>query len=115
MTPVLVHFHFPFAGPWGSELASACAPLAHDIAAERHLAWKIWTEDQANGQAGGLYLFDDEAAARLYADKHARRMGLSEDAVRFLPINQTLSRLTRAPLPLPARLTPAPREFALSV
>ena len=68
-------FRFPFPGPWGKELTEASRDLARDIANEHGLAWKIWLEDRETGHAGGIYLFEDAAAAERYREKHER--GLS--------------------------------------
>ena len=41
---------------------SLCNQIAETIAAVPGLRWKIWTHDEAAGEAGGVYLFDTEAA-----------------------------------------------------
>jgi hypothetical protein len=92
-------FRFPFPGPWGKELSEASHDLAHDIANERGLIWKIWLEDRETGHAGGIYLFEDAAAAEHYREKHERRlsaMGLTEVTANALSVNTDLSVLTMA-------------------
>jgi hypothetical protein len=46
MTTILLQFDFPFEGPWGEAMTAALDGLAHDIAAEDGLLWKIWTENE---------------------------------------------------------------------
>jgi hypothetical protein len=92
-------FRFPFPGPWGRELTEASHELARDIANEKGLVWKIWLEDRETGHVGGIYLFEDAAAAKRYREKHARRlsaMGLTGVTANTFQINTELSNLTMA-------------------
>lgn len=98
-TPTALLFRFPFAGPWGEELAQASQELASDIANEDGLVWKIWLEDRETGHAGGIYLFRNAAAASRYREKHERRlaaMGLTGVMVDAFSVNTELSVLTMA-------------------
>ena len=61
--PYLLQVDFPYSGPWGDEMSVAMRDLAQSIAQEPGLLWKIWTESQTTGEAGGVYLFDDRASA----------------------------------------------------
>ena len=97
--PTALLFRFPFPGPWGKELTEAAHELARDIANERGLVWKIWLEDRETGHAGGIYLFEDTAAAERYREKHERRlsaMGLAGIAADAFSVNTELSVLTMA-------------------
>jgi hypothetical protein len=92
-------FRFPFHGPWGKELTEASYELASDIANEYGLVWKIWLEDRETRHAGGIYLFEDAAAAERYREKHERRlsaMGLTGVAANAFSVNAELSVLTMA-------------------
>lgn len=97
--PTALLFRFPFAGPWGEELAQASQALARDIANQEGLVWKIWLEDREREQAGGIYLFEDSAAASRYREKHERRlasMGLTGVMADAFSVNTELSVLTMA-------------------
>ncbi|WP_219215109.1 monooxygenase [Variovorax boronicumulans] len=97
----LLQFDFPFAGPWGAELGSAMNDLALDIAGEDGLLWKIWTENQAAGRAGGIYLFADAASAERYRTKHAARLqafGVEGVVAHSFAVNAALTHITRGPL-----------------
>lgn len=99
--PVLLQFDFPFSGPWGPGLATAMTELAQDIAAEDGLLWKIWTENEADGRAGGIYLFVDAGSAQRYRDKHEARLkafGVQGIVAHSFAVNQPLTRLTRGPV-----------------
>ncbi len=92
-------FRFPFPGPWGKELTEASQELARDIANEHGLVWKIWLEDRDTGHAGGIYLFEDAAAAARYREKHELRlsaMGLTGATANAFSVNTELSVLTMA-------------------
>jgi hypothetical protein len=92
-------FRFPFHGPWGKELTEASYELASDIANEYGLVWKIWLEDRETRHAGGIYLFEDAAAAERYREKHERRlsaMGLTGVTANAFSVNAELSVLTTA-------------------
>lgn len=97
----LVQFDFPYTGPYGAEMSLALEGLAHSIAAEPGLVWKIWTENAAAGEAGGIYLFTDAASAEVYVAKHTARLaafGVGEVNVKMFDVNDPLSRITRGPV-----------------
>ena len=99
--PVILQMDFPYGGPWGDEMSAALRPLAEDVANERGLRWKIWTESEATACAGGVYLFDTREQATAYRDKHTARLGefgLADIRAVIFDINTTLSGITRAPL-----------------
>lgn len=101
MALTLVQFDFPYTGPWGAEMTHAMGGLAQDIAAEPGLVWKIWTENQAEGRAGGIYVFDSVSAADAYRTKHAARLasfGITGIVAHSFDVNADLSLITRAPL-----------------
>ena len=96
----LVQFDFKFAGPFGEELTNAMEGLAQSINQEPGFIWKIWTENAQTGEAGGIYIFTDEASATAYISKHSERLkafGVAAVNVKIFDINEGLSRLTRAP------------------
>ena len=99
--PVLLQVDFPFPGPWGPAMTEALRGLAASIADEPGLIWKIWTENPATAEAGGIYLFADRASADAYLAMHrARLKGFGVPAVnaKIFAVNEALSRIDRAPL-----------------
>ncbi len=99
--PTLVQFDFPMQGPWGEEMAGAFRELAELIAVTPGLRWKVWTENEADGLGGGIYLFDDEASARAYVEEHTARLagfGITDVRAKVFAVNERLSAVTRAPL-----------------
>ena len=99
--PYLLQVDFPYQGPWGDEMVSAMRSLAESIANEPGLIWKFWTENQATGEAGGVYLFTDLPSAQAYLTMHTQRLkgfGVSVVNGKIFEVNQALSQIDRAPL-----------------
>jgi hypothetical protein len=93
-------FDFPNSA-FGPERTEALRPMAESIAGEAGLVWKIWTEEPAEGRAGGIYLFATRAAAEAYHAMHAKRLaarGVTDIAATYRGVNETLSRIDRAPI-----------------
>lgn len=94
----IVQFEFPFSGPWGKAGEKALSEIATSIAAEPGLIWKAWTENEAEGLAGGIYCFEDEKSALAYKGKHCARLprfGVTEYRVKVFDVNEGLSAITR--------------------
>lgn len=99
--PCLLQVDFPYQGPWGDEMAAAMNGLAQSIAQEPGLLWKVWTENPGTGEAGGIYLFSDRPSAEAYLAMHTLRLqgfGIPQVNGKIFAVNETLSRLDRAPL-----------------
>lgn len=97
----LVQFDFPFSGPFGAEMTAALGDLARSITAEPGFLWKIWTEEPEAGEAGGVYLFRDEASARAYVEKHSARLagfGIQGIRAKVFRVNADLSAITLGPV-----------------
>lgn len=97
----LVQTDFSHQGPWGSEMASAYAELAHEFAKEKGLLWKIWTENPQAQAAGGIFVFGDAANAERFLVEHEARLkngGFQGATCKLFAINEELSRIDRAPL-----------------
>lgn len=99
--PILLQIDFPFTGPWGAQMSAQLRGLAESIAQEPGLLWKIWTESPERGEAGGIYLFSDRAAAEAYLAMHTKRLrsfGVAEVNGKLFEVNGELSAINRAPL-----------------
>jgi hypothetical protein len=99
---VILAMDFRSPPPWGEPRRVALRALAASIAAETPgLLWKIWTEDEPAGRAGGIYAFETRAAAEAYQAMHAARVaarGGTDIKARIWEVNEELSAVTRAPL-----------------
>lgn len=99
--PILLQVDFPYAGPWGEDMAQAMRGLAESIAQEPGLLWKIWTENRDANEAGGIYLFADRASAEAYLQMHRARLlgfGVPQVNAKLFDVNPALSAIDRAPL-----------------
>ena len=61
----LLQVDFPHDVIFGEDFSNAFVDLAKNISEESGLIWKIWTENEQTKEAGGIYLFDNEADAAL--------------------------------------------------
>ena len=97
----LVQFDFAYDGPFGPEMSEAMDGLARSIADEPGFVWKIWTENQAEREAGGIYLFADEPSARGYIAKHSARLeelGIENVNAKVFDVNGPLTAITKGPV-----------------
>jgi hypothetical protein len=98
--PSILQIDFPMPGPWGDELAAAFGDLAQIIARTPGLRWKIWTESEAEGIGGGIYLFDDDETAQAYLEEHTARLegfGISDIRAKILHVNEPLTTVNAGP------------------
>ncbi len=64
MSQKILQINLKFRGLSAAELEQAWLPAAQPIADTPGLRWKIWLKNEAERAAGGIYLFDDEAAVQ---------------------------------------------------
>jgi len=94
----ILQFDFPYPGPWGEAHVAALRELAESIAQEPGLIWKAWTENEAEGIAGGIYYFADEPSALAYKEMHSARLaafGVKDIRAKVFSVNEGLSAITR--------------------
>lgn len=90
-------------GQGDTQQAENMLHAADSIAALPGLVWKVWTYNDAERAAGGVYLFDTEAHARAWGDGTvqaalSRMPGVSDVQTNYYDIDEKLSAITRAPL-----------------
>jgi hypothetical protein len=98
LTLKVLQMDYPFSGPWGSEMAEEYSDLARRIADVPGLVCKVWTENPGTGEAGGIYLFEDEASLDSYLAGKIERMkasGVEGVRVRKFDVNEQLTQITR--------------------
>ncbi len=49
-----------------TEQEKAALQSAQTIASVKGIVWKVWIVNEAEGMAGGIYLFEDEASVEAY-------------------------------------------------
>ena len=97
----LLQMDYLFSGPWGEEMAAEYSTLAYRIAEVPGLIWKVWTENRETGEAGGVYLFEDEASLDAYLGPKIARMkaaGIEGLRAKKFDVNEPLTRITRGGL-----------------
>ena len=97
---VLLQVDFPFEGPFGDAMSGALSELAQSINAEPGFMWKIWTENEHEKTAGGIYLFADEASARAYLTMHTERLagfGITGVRGKIFDVNPALTEINHGP------------------
>jgi len=97
-TPACVEVHYQVAGSLDAYRTRAAAAAPH-LARFPGLVWKLWLLDEPTGEAAGIYLFADAAAAHAFVaspilDALRQGPGISGVRVRVLPVVPDLSRAT---------------------
>ncbi|MBI3933826.1 MAG: YdhR family protein [Acidobacteria bacterium] len=88
----------------GNDYQAAVAPLADAFAAVPGLRWKIWYQkNEAAGEAGGIYLFEDQASLDkfLASDLAAKVTGhpaLSDFSIKQFDVMEKETLKTRGPV-----------------
>ena len=87
----------------GSEYEQAVAPLASQFAAVAGLRWKIWMINEAEGEAGGIYMFEDEASIKTFlegplAAQVTSHPALSDFSVKQFDVMEDQTAITRGPV-----------------
>jgi hypothetical protein len=73
---------------------------AQHIASESGLKWKIWTGNEAQQTASGVYLLSDRASAGVYLATHRVRLvslGIENIRAMIFDVNPDLTAITRGP------------------
>ena len=108
MAQTVLQINFNFDGAW-AEYETANTPGAAQIAGIPGLGWKIWLKNAATGEAGGIYLFHDDAAAEGFAAQAAAMLAdvpqYTNISIKRFGVIESLTATTRGPIAPPARAT----------
>lgn len=94
----LLQVDFSFNGPFGEEMSKGLKELAESINQESGFIWKIWTENEKEKEAGGIYLFEDESSAQSYLEMHTARLkqfGVEEVHAKIFDVNAPLTEINK--------------------
>ena len=102
MSAKMLQLNFKFSVT-GDQYTDAVSPLAEEFAALPGLRWKIWMINDAESEAGGIYIFDDEASLQAYlegplAAKVTSHPALSDFSVKLFDVMDKLTATTRGPI-----------------
>jgi hypothetical protein len=86
-----------------AELEAAWLQIAQPIADVPGLRWKVWLMNEAERQAGGLYLFESETEAQLYLDGPIvaalkASPGISNISAKLFDVLERHSAITKGPV-----------------
>ena len=102
MSTSILQLNFKFSVT-GDEYTQAVSPLAEKFAALPGLRWKIWMINNEESEAGGIYLFDDEASVKEYlegplAAQVTSHPALSDFSVKHFDVMEDVTAVTRGPV-----------------
>ncbi len=102
MSAKILQLNFRFNVP-RPEYEQAVSPLASDFAEVPGLLWKIWLMNEAETEAGGIYLFEDEPSLKAYlegplAGAVKAHPALSELDAKMFDVIEDLTAITRGPV-----------------
>ena len=82
------------------EYEAANLPWAQPIADRPGLRWKIWLMNAADGEAGGIVLFDDDASRQAYVDDLLTEPdpSISHMSIKRFDVLDEHSAITRGPV-----------------
>ena len=86
-----------------TEYEEAVSPLAEGVAAAPGVRWKIWLMNEAGSEAGGIYLFEDEASLDAYLGgpivaQVTSHPALSDFSVKQFDVMEEQTAITRGPV-----------------
>jgi hypothetical protein len=86
-----------------AEYEQAASGLVNGIAAVGGLRWKVWIMNEAEQEAGGIYLFDDEASMKAYLEgpivaQLTSHPALSDFSVKQFDVMDEVTLITRGPV-----------------
>lgn len=102
MSEKILQINFKF-NVSGEEYDKAVSPIAESIAAVNGLRWKVWIVNEAESEAGGIYLFDDESSVQAYlagpiVDNIKKHPALSDISAKVFDVMEGPTAVTRGPL-----------------
>jgi hypothetical protein len=102
MSERILQINFRFDVP-RAEYDQLAAHAAEPIAATPGLHWKVWLMNEAEREAGGIYLFEDEASLQAFLNGPIVASVGSHPALKELSVKQfgvmaDVTAVTRGPL-----------------
>ena len=102
MSTMLLQVNFTF-NVTRAEYEGAVGPLADSFAALDGLVWKVWIMNEEAKEAGGIYLFKDDASMQAYlqgplAEGVINHPALSDFSVKQFEVMGEISEVTRGPI-----------------
>ena len=99
MSSKILQINYKLSGP-SAEYEKENLPYAQPIADIPGLRWKVWIINEDQGEAGGIYLFNDEAALEAYLAGPiiAEMKGDPTLSIKAFDVIEELTAITRGPV-----------------
>lgn len=99
MSVKILQINYKLNGP-RAEYEKENLPYAQPIADISGLRWKVWIINEAQGEAGGIYLFDNDAAVQGFLDGPiiAEMKGDPTLSIKAFDVIPKLTTVTRGPV-----------------
>ncbi len=102
MSGMLLQLNFKY-NVTRAEYEGAVSPLADQFAAVTGLRWKIWMINETESEAGGIYLFEDEASLKALLESELaagviNHPALSDFSVKTFAVMDEITAVTRGPV-----------------
>jgi quinol monooxygenase YgiN len=102
MAHQILQINFKFNVP-REQFEENAASLAQAFAEVPGCVWKVWLMNEAESEAGGIYLFADEASIENYKGSPLfaavlSHPALSDHSIKQFEVMEEVSQVTRAPL-----------------
>ena len=107
MSQKILQINYKFGIP-ADDFSRAMLPAAQPIADSPGLQWKIWLMNEAASEAGGIYLFEDEAAANAFlggpiVSAFKANPVVSDIRVKMFDVSEAHTLVTRGPIGVAVR------------
>lgn len=102
MSVKILQINFTFNVP-SDAYEQAVSSMASDFAAVPGCRWKIWLMNEAKREAGGIYLFDDDASLQTFLTSSlvaqvTSHPALSDFSVKQFDTLEAITKITRGPI-----------------
>jgi hypothetical protein len=102
MSEIMLQLNFNFSVS-KEEYEQAVSPLADKFANVPGLIWKVWILNEEKSEAGGIYLFENQAALDDYLAGSLAKIvtthpALSNFSIKQFGIMKDITKVTRGPL-----------------
>lgn len=99
MAAKILQINYKLNGPRG-EYERENLPYGQTIADLRGLRWKVWIINEAQSEAGGIYLFDGDAAVQAFLDGPIIAEMKSDPtlSIKAFDVIPELTTMTRGPI-----------------
>ena len=102
MSKMLLQLNFKF-NVASADYEAAVSPLADQFAVVDGLQWKIWIINEDESEAGGIYLFEDEASLKALLESELaagviNHPALSDFSVKTFAVMDAITKVTRGPV-----------------